>query len=240
MQSPTVRRALRSSTGGASVSVKVGPLISVRSDESSSPKTRNGSRRSSKRGVRERVRHRGRARRDQRPRLCGRGPVRPAHPRHRAPLHGQVHRPAPAPRSPQRRPGHHPHRPDVRHRHRRRARRRRRRLRQQTVPVWSCSPGSGCGFGDDRVPETTVLRHGDLSLDLRTRRASAEGRTSNSPPASSCWPRCSSVTPARCSPGSNCSVVSGNTTSTPDRTWSTSTSGTCGTRPAAPRSALGR
>jgi DNA-binding response OmpR family regulator len=29
----------------------------------------------------------------------------------------------------------------------------------------------------DRAPEATVLRHGDLSLDLRTRRAEVEGRT---------------------------------------------------------------
>ena len=30
---------------------------------------------------------------------------------------------------------------------------------------------------DDHAPETTVLQHGDLALDLRTRRASAGGRT---------------------------------------------------------------
>jgi hypothetical protein len=30
---------------------------------------------------------------------------------------------------------------------------------------------------DDRAPEAMVLRHGDLSLDLRTRRAEVEGRT---------------------------------------------------------------
>jgi two-component system copper resistance phosphate regulon response regulator CusR len=30
---------------------------------------------------------------------------------------------------------------------------------------------------DEHAPETTILRHGDLSLDLRTRRASTGGRT---------------------------------------------------------------
>jgi DNA-binding response OmpR family regulator len=29
---------------------------------------------------------------------------------------------------------------------------------------------------DERAPEVTVLKHGDLSLDLRTRRASVDGR----------------------------------------------------------------
>lgn len=31
--------------------------------------------------------------------------------------------------------------------------------------------------GDERAPEATVLHHGGLSLDLRTRRATADGRT---------------------------------------------------------------
>ena len=80
---------------------------------------------------------------------------------------------------------------------------------------------------DAGTSEPLALRAGGVALDLRTRRATVDGRTSSSPRASSrCWSS-SCATPTRCSAASRCWRTSGATTSTPAPMSSRSTSATC-------------
>jgi len=89
----------------------------------------------------------------------------------------------------------------------------------------------------DRAAESTVLRHRELALDLRTRRVTVAGclaeLTARRPPGSSRSPRPCSATRGRSSAVSSCSTWSGATTTTPARTSSTSTSGICAASSAA-------
>ena len=81
------------------------------------------------------------------------------------------------------------------------------------------SDGSG-------TADATILQVGDLSLDLRTRRASIDGRTIDLTAREFLSPRSSAATPTRSSPANNSSPRSGASTSTPAPTSSTSTSAT--------------
>ena len=56
----------------------------------------------------------------------------------------------------------------------------------------------------DRTPEVTMLQHGAVSLDLRTRRATVSVGRSSCRPGSSRSRRCSGATLARCCPASSC------------------------------------
>ena len=96
--------------------------------------------------------------------------------------------------------------PATRSRHGRRARRRRRRLHGQAVPVrGAAGPYPRCGCATTRTAEPTVLRHGDLCLDLHTRRVERRRTQSwTSRPGSSPSRSASCATPARCSPASSC------------------------------------
>ncbi|GHI26993.1 hypothetical protein Shyd_83640 [Streptomyces hydrogenans] len=79
-----------------------------------------------------------------------------------------------------------------------------------------------------RAPEVTVLRSGDLGLDLRTRRARSGDRTVDLTAREFVLLELFLRHPGRCSPGSRSSPTCGGTTSTPAPTSWTSTSGRCG------------
>ena len=79
----------------------------------------------------------------------------------------------------------------------------------------------------ERAPEETVLRVGEATLDLRTRRAQVGEQSIDLTAREFSLAGVFFRTPAKCSAGSSSSATSGATTSTPARTSSTSTSATC-------------